>query len=220
MQRKSSGVAMIVLLTGQAMANVDLAVVNLAAPAVSADLRVSSSELTLMVTGYALCSAVLLAPAARLGERRGVRQVYLWGFTLFTLASLCCGLATVPATLIAGRCLQGAGAALMTSQVLIGIHRWSSGRLKARALGWNALSLSAGAALGQVLGGTLVSADILGTGWRAVFLVNVPVGALMLIAAVALVLKLVVGLVMTVFYVAVVAAVVLAVLWALKTLFW
>ncbi|WP_051966980.1 MFS transporter [Kitasatospora mediocidica] len=183
MERDRGGaIALLVLLLGQAMANIDLAVVNLAAPAVSVDLRVSSTELTLMVTSYALCSAVLLAPAARLGERHGVRRVYLCGLGLFTLASLGCGLAPVPTVLIAGRCAQGAATALMISQVLVGIHRWFSGPARARALGWHALTLSGGAVLGQVLGGTLVSANLFGTGWRAVFLLNVPVGALMLAA--------------------------------------
>ncbi|MEU2118018.1 MFS transporter [Streptomyces sp. NPDC016459] len=181
-----SGTALLVLLIGQAMANIDLAIVNLAAPAVSADLHVSSSELTLMVTAYALCSAVLLAPAARLGERQGVRRVYLWGLALFTLASLGCGLAGSTPVLIAGRCLQGAATSLMISQVLVGIHRWYTGSARAKALGWNALTLSGGAALGQVLGGTIVSADILGTGWRAVFLLNVPIGVLILALGVTL----------------------------------
>ncbi|MFE0701461.1 MFS transporter [Streptomyces sp. NPDC058872] len=182
----TGGIALLVLLIGQAMANIDLAIVNLAAPAVSADLDVSSSELTLMVTSYALCSAVLIAPAARLGERHGVRRVYLWGLALFTLASLACGLATGSIALIAGRCLQGAATSLMTTQVLVGIHRWFTGATRARALGWNAVTLSGGAALGQVLGGTLVSADLFGTGWRAVFLLNVPIGGLVLLLGLAL----------------------------------
>ncbi|MEU0257489.1 MFS transporter [Streptomyces sp. NPDC006184] len=176
-----SGMALLVLLIGQAMANIDLAIVNLAAPAISVDLGVSSSELTLMITAYALCSAVLIAPAARLGEHHGVRRVYLWGLALFTLASLACGLATSAGVLIAGRCLQGAATSLMTTQVLVGIHRWFTGPDRARALGWNAVTLSGGAALGQVLGGTIVSADLLGTGWRAVFLLNVPIVVLVLL---------------------------------------
>ncbi|MER5633235.1 MFS transporter [Streptomyces nitrosporeus] len=175
-----SAAALLVLLVGQAMANIDLAIVNLAVPAISVDLDVSSSELTLIVTAYALCSAVLLAPAARLGERQGVRRVYLWGLTLFTFSSVVCGVATSAAVLIFGRCLQGAATALMISQVLVGIHRWFTGPARARALGWNVLTLSGGAALGQVLGGTIVSADLLGTGWRAVFLINVPIGVLIL----------------------------------------
>ncbi|MFJ7149004.1 MFS transporter [Streptomyces sp. NPDC100445] len=176
-----SGMALLVLLIGQAMANIDLAIVNLAAPAISADLDVSSSELTLMVTAYALCSAVLIAPAARLGEHHGVRRVYLWGLALFTLASLACGLAPSAAVLIVSRCLQGAATSLMTTQVLVGIHRWFTGPDRARALGWNAVTLSGGAAAGQILGGTIVSADLLGTGWRAVFLLNVPVVAVVLL---------------------------------------
>nr|WP_262986981.1 MFS transporter [Streptomyces sp. CBMA156] len=169
---------------GQSMANIDLAIVNLAVPAVSADLQVTGSALTLMVTAYALCSAVLLAPAARLGERLGVRRVYLCGLALFTLSSLACGLATSAPVLIAGRCLQGAAGSLMISQVLMGIHRWYTGPARARALGWNAVTLSGGAAAGQILGGTVVSADILGTGWRAVFLLNVPIGVLILLLGV------------------------------------
>ncbi|TQO32074.1 MFS transporter [Streptomyces cavourensis] len=144
--------ALLVLLVGQAMANIDLAIVNLAVPAISTDLDVGSSELTLIVTAYALCSAVLLAPAARLGERQGVRRVYLWGLTLFTFASVVCGLATSAAVLIAGRCLQGAATALMISQVLVGIHRWFTGPARGRALGWNVLTLSGGAGLALIAG--------------------------------------------------------------------
>ncbi|MBB1242899.1 MFS transporter [Streptomyces durbertensis] len=183
---RTGGTALLVLLIGQAMANIDLAIVNLAAPAVSADLDVDSSQLTLMVTAYALCSAVLLAPAARLGEHHGVRRVYLWGLSLFTIASLACGLAPDIASLIAGRCLQGAATALMISQVLVGIHRWFTGTARARALGWHAVTLSGGAALGQVLGGVIVSANLFDTGWRAVFLLKVPVGALVLLLGLAL----------------------------------
>jgi MFS family permease len=69
----------------------------------------------------------------------------------------------------------------MTSQVLMGIHRWFAGPQKAKALGWNAVTLSGGAALGQVLGGSVVSADVMGLGWRAVFLLNLPICALVLL---------------------------------------
>ncbi|WP_441249458.1 MFS transporter [Kitasatospora sp. McL0602] len=179
---RSTGLLLLVLLSGQAMANIDTAVANVAAPAVRDDLGTSDGGLTLVVAGYALFFALALMPGARLGSSLGVRRVFLGGLALFTVASLLCGLAPGTGTLIAARLLQGVGAGLMVPQILIGIHRWFPDGQRARAVGLYAATLSGSAALGQVLGGVLVSADLFGTGWRAAFLINVPAGAAALLA--------------------------------------
>ncbi len=175
------GAALAVVLTGQAMAVLDVNVVNVAVPAMHATLGASGASLQLIVAGYTIAYAVLLVTGARLGDILGHRRMYLTGVALFTLASLGCGLAPSAGFLIALRFVQGAGAATMIPQVLSLIQRsYTAPGPRARAMSLYATVLSGGAVLGQVLGGLLVSADVLGSSWRPVFLVNVPVGLLVL----------------------------------------
>jgi MFS family permease len=124
---------------------------------------------------------VLLITGARLGQRFGFRTMFLWGLAIFTAASFACGVAPTSQILIAVRALQGAGAALMVPQVFSLIQRGFAGQQRAQALSLWAATLALGGIVGQVLGGLLVTADILGTGWRPVFLVNVPIGIVLLI---------------------------------------
>jgi MFS family permease len=171
-----------VLLTGQFMVNVDIAVVNVAGPSIQDGLRPSAGALELIVSGYTLAYAVLLVTGARLGEARGHRRMFLLGLGAFTLASLACGVAPSTGALVAARLAQGAAGALMVPQVLSGIQLHFTGKARARAQGLLAVALSGGAVAGQVLGGVLVSADLFELGWRPIFLVNVPVGIVLLAA--------------------------------------
>jgi predicted MFS family arabinose efflux permease len=120
---------------------------------------------------------VLLITGARLGEMLGYRRVFLCGLAIFSTASLACGLAPDLVILIAARVVQGAGAALMVPQVLSAIQIELDGAQRARALGLYTVAAAAGAVSGQVLGGVLVFADVIGSGWRPIFLINVPIGA-------------------------------------------
>lgn len=165
------------------MALLDVFIVNVAAPTIRAELGASGAGLQLVIAGYTLTYAVLLITGARLGDRIGHRRVYLIGLAVFTAASLACGLSQGTGELIAFRLLQGAGSALLIPQVLSLIQRNFTGEARTKALGAYAAVLAVGAAAGQVLGGVLVSADLFGTGWRPVFLVNVPVGLVLLIMA-------------------------------------
>src|SRR6266478_6515421 len=115
--------------------------------------------------------------------RFGFRRAFLWGLGIFTLASLACGIAPNSPTLIVVRAIQGGGAALMVPQVFSLIQRNFSGSARAQALSLWAATLALGGLVGQVLGGLLVTADLFGTGWRPVFLVNVPIGAVLLVAS-------------------------------------
>ncbi len=164
------------VLAAQFMALLDVFIVNVAAPTLRAELSSSGAELQLVVAGYTIAYAVLLITGARLGDLLGHRRAYLGGLAVFTAASLACGLATGPGQLIAFRLAQGAGAALMIPQVLSLIQRNFTGERRVRALSAYSAVLATGAAAGQVVGGVLVSADLFGTGWRPVFLVNVPIG--------------------------------------------
>ena len=177
----SPGVVLAVVLTGQLMAIIDVNIVNVAVPAIHASLHTSGAGLQLIVAGYTIAYAVLLVTGARLGDILGHRRMFLAGIGLFTLASLGCGLAPSAGALVALRFLQGAGAAVMIPQVLSLIQRtYTEPGPRARAMTLYATVISGGAVLGQVLGGLLVSANIFGSSWRPVFLVNVPVGLLVL----------------------------------------
>lgn len=164
------------LLGAMFLGSVDIAVANIAGPAIRAGLHASGGELELVVSGYTLAYATLLVTCARLGEARGYRPMFLAGLAAFIAASLACGVAPNASSLVAARVVAGGAAALMTAQVLTGIQLGYEGRARARALGLYSLVLSAGAVAGQSLGGLLISADVLGTTWRPAFLVNVPVG--------------------------------------------
>src|SRR5205809_812706 len=120
---------LLILLTGQFMANVDTSVVNVAAPAIHNDLQTSASGLQLVVSGFVLTSASLLIVGARLGARFGHERVFTVGVATFTGASLLCGLAPTTLVLILARLLQGVGAAVMVPQVLTGIQRAYEGVL-------------------------------------------------------------------------------------------
>ncbi|MFC3578080.1 MFS transporter [Streptomyces yaanensis] len=168
------------VLSAQFMALLDVFIVNVAVPTIGSELHATGAELQLVVAGYSITYAVLLITGARLGDLFGHRRVHLVGLAVFTAASLACGLAQGTGELIVFRLVQGAGSALMIPQVLSLIQRHFTGEARAKALGAYAAVLATGAAAGQVLGGILVSADLLGTGWRPVFLVNVPVGLVLL----------------------------------------
>jgi MFS family permease len=175
------GVALAIVLVGQAMAVLDTNIVNVAVPAMHATLGASGAGLQLVVAGYTIAYAVLLVTGARLGDILGHRRVYLAGVALFTLASLGCGLAPTTGALIALRFVQGVGAATMIPQILSLIQRtYTAPGPRARAMSLYATVISGGAVLGQIVGGLLVSADLFGSSWRPVFLVNVPIGLLVL----------------------------------------
>lgn len=176
------GAVLAIVLAGQFMAVLDASIVNVAAPSIHASLGASGAGLQLVVAGYTISYAVLLVTGARLGDILGHRRMFLAGLAGFTAASLGCGLAGTAGLLIALRIAQGAASAVMIPQVLSLIQRTHAGRARARAMTRYAAVLAGGAVAGQLAGGLLISADLLGAGWRPVFLVNVPIGAVLLAA--------------------------------------
>ena len=179
---RSPWAALAVVLTGQFMAVLDASVVNVAAPSIHASLHTSGAGLQLVIAGYVITYAVLLVTGARLGDILGHRRLFLSGLAMFTLASLGCGLATSTAVLVTLRFIQGAGAAAMIPQVLSLIQRTFTGAARGRPMRLYAAVLAGAAVTGQVVGGVLVSANILGSTWRPVFLLNVPIGAILFLA--------------------------------------
>lgn len=169
-----------ILLVGQAMAAMDTSIVNVAAPALRQDLGISGALLQMVIAGYVLAYAVLLVTGARLGDDYGYRRIFVIGVAIFTAASLVCGLAPETFSLIVARVVQGIGAALMVPQVLSLIQRHFEGAERARAVGYYSMILALGVTLGQLLGGIIVTVDIMGLSWRPAFLINVPIGILLL----------------------------------------
>src|SRR5256885_1280692 len=107
---RNRGAVLAVLLTGQFMANIDTAVANIAGPSIGTDLRASPGAVGLVVSGYVVAFAVLLITGARLGTSLGYRRTFLLGLTVFTAASLACGLAPGIAALVGARFVPGAAA--------------------------------------------------------------------------------------------------------------
>jgi MFS family permease len=154
------------------MVVLDATVVNVALPAISRSLSFSPGDLQWVVTAYTLASGGLVLLGGRAADLVGRRRIFLTGLALFTTASLASGLAPAAGALTAARAAQGVGAALLTPAALSIITTSYTAAQRTAALGiWGALG-GAGAAAGVLLG------DVLTTwlGWRAVFLVNVPVG--------------------------------------------
>ena len=168
--------ALPVLLAGSFMVVLDFFIVNVALPSIGSELHAGESSLEWVVAGYGLSFSVLLITAGRLGDEFGRRRVFSAGLALFTLASLACGVAPSPATLVIARVAQGASAALVMPQVLSTIAVTYRGADHARALSLYGMVAGLAAVGGQVVGGALLETDFAGLGWRACFLINVPVG--------------------------------------------
>ncbi len=175
--------ALIVLLTGAFLPAFDFFVVNVALPAMHSELGASPADLELVVAGYGLAFAVLLVTGGRLGDLFGRKRMFMAGMMGFTVASALCGVATSPGVLIASRVLQGLTAAVMNPQVLAIIRVTFPEHERARAIGFFGTTLGLASIAAQLVGGALIQADIAGLGWRPIFLVNVPVGAIALVFA-------------------------------------
>ncbi|MEU4113420.1 MFS transporter [Kitasatospora sp. NPDC028055] len=165
-----------VILTATFMTALDTFVVNVAVPSVQADLGAGPAAVQWVVAGFGLALAVGLVTAGRLGDRYGRRRVFALGLALFTLASAGCGLAPTAAALVGARVAQGLAAALMGPQVLAILRTAFSGAAQARAFARYGLTMGVGAVFGQLIGGLLIRADLLGLGWRSCFLINLPIG--------------------------------------------
>jgi EmrB/QacA subfamily drug resistance transporter len=174
---------LVTVLVGVLLPMIDFFIVNVALPTMRDDLHASTAVLELVVSGYATAYAVLLVLGGRLGDAYGRKRLFLTGIAAFTVASLLCGLAPNAASLVVARVLQGAAAALMVPQTLSTIQATGNAESRSRALGWFGATGGLAAVAGQLLGGALVSANIGGTGWRAIFFVNVPVGLIGLVFA-------------------------------------
>jgi len=168
------------LATGQLMLVIDVTVVALALPQMQAELDLSRSALTWVVSIYALMFGGFMLLGGKAADVFGSRTVVLLGLGVFTVASVVTGFAADPVALLAGRAIQGLGAAALSPAALSVVARTFQGAELAKALGvWSAVG-GMGAAVGVLLGGALTA----GPGWSWVFWINAPVGAVLFVALV------------------------------------
>ncbi|GLV55516.1 MFS transporter [Dictyobacter sp. S3.2.2.5] len=158
-------------------------IINVALPSIGRELHASFGELQLAVAGYTLAYAVLLVTGGRLGDLYGRKRLFVLGIGGFTLFSAGCGVAPTTSLLIISRILQGASAALMYPQVMSFIQVTFTPAERPRIFGYYAAIAGLASILGQVFGGFLLTANLFDTGWRSIFLVNVPIGLLVFPAA-------------------------------------
>src|SRR3954465_2999521 len=162
------------------MVILDAAIVRVAVPSIDRELHMSPEGLQRVANAYMLTFGALLLLGGRMADLLGRRRLFLAGLSVFTLASLLCGLAPSGAALIAFRAVQGLGAAAMTPAALSTLMTsFSEGAERNKAIGvWGAIG-GLGATAGWVIGGPLVD----GPGWQWVFYINVPLGLLLLVVA-------------------------------------
>lgn len=155
---------------------VDTTIVNTALPAIQHGLGTSEGAAQWVVTGYFLMFAVLLVAGGRLGDLYGYRRLFLGGVAGFTAASLACGMAPGGTALVAARFVQGGAAAIMAPQVIALVQLMYLPLERVARLAVFGLVGGLAAIGGPILGGLLIAADPMGLGWRAVFLINLPIG--------------------------------------------
>jgi EmrB/QacA subfamily drug resistance transporter len=178
--------ALYVLCTGMLMIVLDATIVNVALPSIQDSLGFSQSSLAWVVNAYLIAFGGLLLLSGRLGDLIGRRTIFLTGLTIFTAASLACGLAQSQAMLVAARFVQGLGGA-MTSAVILGmiVTMFREPREQAKAIGVYSFVASAGGSIGLLAGGLITEA----INWHWIFFVNLPIAVVTGLLAITLIEK-------------------------------
>jgi EmrB/QacA subfamily drug resistance transporter len=177
------GLAMGVLIFASFMDLLDATIVNVALPSIRTDLGASGAQLEWVVGGYLLAFAVLMITGGRLGDMAGRKRVFVAGVAGFTIGSVVACVAPTIGVLLIARVVQGAFAAMMVPQLLSSLQALYAPRERAAMLGAVGAVSGLSAVIGPVLGGWLVSSDAFGIGWRSIFLINVPIGVGLAVAA-------------------------------------
>ena len=172
-----------VLLVPLFMSLLSVSIVNVVLPSIGASLNAGDAELQWVLAGYTLSFGVVLVPAGRAGDLFGRGQLFVLGVSLFGAASLLAGFAPNGGVLNVARLLMGLGSGLLNPQTVAMIQQYFQGPLRGRAFGMFGLVVGMSVAIGPVLGGTFVQLFGVDWGWRASFLVNVPISLLGVLAA-------------------------------------
>jgi EmrB/QacA subfamily drug resistance transporter len=175
--------ALAVLLAGAFMALLDTTIVNVALPTIRTSIGASNATLSWIVSGYALAFGLALIPAGRVGDRLGHKWVFIAGLSLFTVASLACGLAQDDGQLIAARAVQGLAGGVFFTTITALIQLMFADRQRGRAFAILGATIGFSTALGPLVGGLIIQAFGAESGWRLVFGVNIPIGILAVAAA-------------------------------------
>ncbi|MFM2476013.1 MFS transporter [Celerinatantimonas sp. MCCC 1A17872] len=170
-----SSLGLILLVAGQLLPQLDFSIVNVGLNVIGASLHANTAALVLIVALYGVSFASCIATGARLGDRFGRRKVFILGIAGFALASTLCAISHSISMMLLGRLAQGLFGALLMPQILATIHACLSGHKHNRAIGLYTAVAGLSVALGQMLGGYLISANFFGLGWRVAFLINLPV---------------------------------------------
>jgi len=165
------------------MVLLDVSIVNVALPSIARGLRADESDLQWIVSGYALAVGLVLVAGGRIGDARGRRPALVAGLALFTAASAACGFAPNPAWLVVARLVQGLGGGLITPQNSGLIQSLFRGQERGRAFGLFGAVVGVSTAVGPLLGGLLIQGFGVESGWRWIFLVNLPVGIAAIVLA-------------------------------------
>ncbi|MCD0505678.1 DHA2 family efflux MFS transporter permease subunit, partial [Bordetella petrii] len=174
LQDRQRWLALMVLCLGVLMIVLDTTIVNVALPSIRADLQFSETALVWVVNAYMLTFGGFLLLGGRLGDLLGPRRVFLAGLTLFTAASLACGVAGSQEMLVAARAVQGLGGAVVSAVALsLIMNLFPEPGERAKAMGVYGFVCAGGGSVGVLLGGVLTSA----LSWHWIFLVNLPIGA-------------------------------------------
>lgn len=176
-----------IVLLAAFMELLDVTVVTVADPQIQQSLHASYAQIEWIIAGYQLAFAAGLVTGGRLGDIYGYRRMFVIGVLWFTVASLLCGLAPNGTAIVIFRMLQGLGAAIMFPQVVSIIHTTFVGRHRAPAFGALGAVTGLAGVVGPLLGGSLISLNILGELWRPIFLINIPIGLIAIFGALSLV---------------------------------
>jgi EmrB/QacA subfamily drug resistance transporter len=177
-------VVLAVILVAEVMDLLDSTVVNIAAPTIRAHLGGAYSTIQWVAAGYTLAFAVMLITGGRLGDIFGRRRLFIIGALGFTVASAACAVALSPGALITSRVIQGAFGAVLIPQGLGMIRANFPPKEMTAAFGLFGPVIGLSAVGGPIMAGALIDADLWGTGWRMIFLINVPLGLLAVAGAV------------------------------------
>ncbi|WP_246318860.1 MFS transporter [Peteryoungia desertarenae] len=160
----------------------DVTIVNVALPSMQRDFNAGSGQIEWVVAGYVLAFALCLLPFGRYGDVKGKRRVFLLGVAGFSLASAFCGIATSVEMLIVARMVQGAAGAMMTPQVLAIAQVMFPPHERAAAFSLFGLSAGLASVAGPIIGGWLIGMNFFDLGWRPIFLINIPLGMIAILA--------------------------------------
>src|SRR5690349_2478706 len=171
--RLATSLTLAAMSLGYGVVQLDVTIVNTAVNAIGISLGGGVAELQWVVSAYTIAFAAFILTAGALGDRIGARRVFMAGFAIFTAASLACALSPNAIVLIAARLIQGLAAAILVPNSLALLnHAYTDDRARGRAVAVWAAGASLALTAGPFVGGALITL----VGWRAIFLVNLPIG--------------------------------------------